>query len=211
MSARGRPVLDERLRPLKDAAFEPVARLLNRRVHPHWISLAGVVPGVAAAVFCGQRAYGAGLACWVVNRLFDGLDGVVSRMEGRQSDFGGYLDIVLDYVAYAAIPIGLVVGSGSVEAYRAGVVLLGSFLVNAASWMYLAAVLERRNLGAVTTGERTTITMPSGLIGGTETIVFYTLFILFPGRLVPLFGTMAALVLITIVQRAAAAARVLGP
>ncbi len=203
-------MLDGWLRPAKDAAFEPAARWLNGRVHPHWISAAGVVPGVAAAVFCGQRHYGAGLACWVLNRLFDGLDGVVSRREKRQSDFGGYLDIVLDYVAYAAIPIGLVWGDGSVGAYRAGVVLLGGFLVNAASWMYLAAVLEGRNLGAATTGERTTVTMPSGLIAGTETIVFYALFMLFPGRLVPLFGMMAVLVAVTIVQRATWAARALG-
>jgi hypothetical protein len=43
--------------------------------------------------------------------------------------------------------------------------------------------------------------MPSGLIEGAETIIFYTLFLLLPGALVPLFWLMAALVLLTAGQR----------
>jgi hypothetical protein len=63
----------------------------------------------------------------------------------------------------------------------AGLALLGSFFVNAASWMYLSAVLERRGAGAAARGERTTVTMPPGLIAGAETVVLYTLFLVFPG------------------------------
>ncbi len=200
-------MLDERLRPAKDRLFEPPARWLGGRVHPHLISIIGVLPGLAAAVLGARTEYGAALLCWIVNRLLDGLDGVVSRVDRRQTDLGGYLDIVLDYVAYAAIPVGLAVGNPSPGKYAAGLLLLASFLVNAASWMYLAAILERRNLGATVTGERTTITMPSGLIAGTETIIFYSLFFLFPERIPALFTVMAGLVGITVIQRVAWAAR----
>jgi hypothetical protein len=75
--------------------------------------------------------------------------------------------------------------------------------------MYLAAVLERRGRRAAVSGKLTSIAMPAGLVAGTETIVFYVLFLLFPARLVPLFLTMAGLVLIGVTQRAIWAARTL--
>ncbi len=43
--------------------------------------------------------------------------------------------------------------------------------------------------------------MPTALVEGTETIVFYSLFMLFPGALAPLFGLMAALVWVSVFQR----------
>ena len=79
--------------------------------------------------------------------------------------------------------------------------MLASFYVNAASYLFLSAVLERRNHGAAARGELTTVTMPGGLVEGAETVVFYSLFFIFPAQLAPLFGLMAALVGVTIVQR----------
>ena len=108
---------------------------------------------------------------------------------------------------YAAIPIAFVVASPSVPLCFAALVLLGSFYVNAASWMYLAAILERRDAGARTRGELTSITMPDGLIGGSETVLLYTTFFLLPAHLVLLFGLMSVLVLATAGQRFMWAAR----
>ena len=65
--------------------------------------------------------------------------------------------------------------------------------------MYLAAILEKRKLAH--SNRLTTIAMPTGLIGGVETIIFYTAFMFFPSYLVWLFVLMGLLVLITIGQR----------
>ena len=67
--------------------------------------------------------------------------------------------------------------------------------------MYLAAILEKRNQGTYQKKELTTITMPSGLVGGAETVLFYCVFILWPQQLVVLFVLMGVLVLVTIGQR----------
>ncbi len=67
--------------------------------------------------------------------------------------------------------------------------------------MYLAAILEKRSAGAKSRGELTTIAMPSGLIEGTETIVFFSLFLLFDSWLLSLMNLMAVLVAFNIVQR----------
>ncbi|MEZ4605660.1 MAG: hypothetical protein R2865_02330 [Deinococcales bacterium] len=75
--------------------------------------------------------------------------------------------------------------------------LLSSFYINAASWMYLAALLEKRAVKH----SLTSIIMPAGLIEGAETILFFSLFMLFPEHLYQLFSLMATLVIITVIQR----------
>jgi hypothetical protein len=65
--------------------------------------------------------------------------------------------------------------------------------------MYLAAILEKRRWAH--SHRLTTIAMPTGIIGGTETILFYTAFIFFPSHLTWLFGLMGLLIVITIGQR----------
>ena len=188
-------------RPLKDSVLRPLARRL-RPLPPAAVTVLALLAGLTAAGFLASGRSGAGLALWCTNRFLDGLDGVVARENGRQSDFGGYLDILADFVVYAAVPLGLVLGAGGrPEQWLALVVLLSSFYVNTASWMYLAALLEKRSAGAGARGESTSITMPDALVGGTETVVFFSLFILLPDHLVPLFWLMAGLVGVSILQR----------
>jgi phosphatidylglycerophosphate synthase len=203
-------MLDLMLRPIKEQMLAPVADAIGRRVSPMSLTIAAFVVGLAAAVLVARAAFFAGLVFWFANRLLDGLDGTVARAQGTQSDFGGYADIVLDFIVYAAIPIAFVVAAPHVATCLAALALLASFYVNAvnaASWMYLAAVLERRDAGARRRGELTTVTMPEGLVGGTETMLLYALFFVWPERIVLLFGLMSVLVLLTIVKRVAWAAR----
>ncbi len=194
-------MFDDYLRALKDRVLAPLARFLGDHVHPNAITVAGFLVGMASAGAAAAGAFRPGLALWVVNRFLDGLDGSVARLSGRASDFGAYLDIVVDFIVYAAIPIGLIIATPGRGPAVAATVLVASFYVNAASWMYLAALLERRALGASATGELTGVTMPPGLIGGTETAIIYALFFVWPNHIVTLFYGMAALVVVTVGQR----------
>lgn len=202
-------MFDAALRPWKDRLLDPVARAMGPRVSPNAVSLAGFAVGLAAValLLLGSRA--GALPLWLLSRAIDGLDGALARVHGRQTDFGGYLDVLLDFVLYALVPLALVLGLPVVRAREllALSALLASFYVNAASWMYLAAVLEKRARGAADRGERTTVTMPGGIVEGAETILLYTLFLLFPAAIAPLFLAMAGLVLVTVAQRLAWAAR----
>ncbi len=193
-------MFDNSARNFKERIFTPLSRPF-RRLCPELLTWLALVLGVTTAVLLWRQLYGWAFLFWVLNRTFDGLDGTVARLTERQSDFGGYLDILLDFVVYAAIPIGLVLGRPSPVNYQLLALLLGVFYVNAASWMYLAAILEKRALGATTKGEQTTVTMPVGLVGGVETIVFYGVFMLFPDQTAVLFGMMAILTAVTIGQR----------
>lgn len=191
-------MFDSYLRRFKDQAGTPLARHMSR-VSPMAISVSALVVGLLAtyAAFKGQYLFAFGL--WILNRILDGLDGLIARLHNRQSDFGGYVDILTDYIVYAALPIGLVAGSPSSEHYLALIFMLAVFYVNSASWMYLAAILEKRATHDPET--QTTIVMPAGVIGGFETIVAYGIFLFFPVYTTVLFSIFAILVFITILQR----------
>jgi phosphatidylglycerophosphate synthase len=193
-------VLDHRLRVYKDVVLRPLAARLET-VSPNQITVLAAFVGLAAAGAATIPAYGLALGLWLANRVLDGLDGMVARQRQRQSDFGGYLDIVLDFAMYAALPIGLYFGAPNNDIGVGLIALLATFYVNAVSWLYLSAILEKRQVGAGERGELTAITMPTGLIGGTETILFYVAFLVWPGQLAWLFSAMAALVMVTIGQR----------
>ncbi len=199
-------MFDNLARNTKEIVLTPLARPLAQ-VHPNVVTLVALGFGLAAAGLAWQQWYvGAGLL-WAINRFTDGLDGTVARVHGRQTDFGGYLDILADYVVYAAVPLGLVLGLPTAVNWLALALLLVSYYVNAASWMYLAAILEKRQQGATAVGEKTTIIMPPAVIGGTETALIYFLFLLWPSQLVWWLGGMTALVVVSIIQRLVWAAR----
>ena len=194
-------MFDRYLRGIKDRWLAPLARMLGPGISPTtitWVAF-GAGLGSAAAVLAGAMAWG--LFLWIANRLLDGLDGTHARVHGRESQFGAYLDIVLDFVVYAAIPIAIAARQGTQAMAFAGLLLVASFYVNAASWMYLAAILEQRHEGAAARGEPTAVTMPPGLIGGAETVGFYVAFFLWPAYQAWLFQTMAALVFVNVVLR----------
>ena len=193
-------MFDEVMRRFKEYTFLPFARRLVR-VPPAYLSLLSLIMGLATALFAWQQWYWLAAAGWSLNRIFDGLDGVVARLSGKQSDFGGYLDIVLDFVAYAVIPVGMAAGQPTDFNWLMTALLLTSFYVNSASWIYLSAILEKRSQGANRRGEQTTVTMPAGIVGGFLTIVFYFAFLILPWGFPYLFALMSLLVLVGVIQR----------
>jgi phosphatidylglycerophosphate synthase len=190
-------MFDTFMRRLKDRLIEPLAVPLGS-VSPAFITILGLLTGLTAALLAAFGSVIPSLLVWLLSRILDGLDGLVARRFNKQSDFGGYLDIVCDFAVYAAVPIGLTLARPTTINFIALAVMLASFYVNAASWMYLSALLEKR--AARTSETQTSIIMPAGLIGGTESIIAFCIFLLFPAQIAPFFGIFSALVSITIIQ-----------
>jgi len=203
-------MIDRALRGPKERALAPIARRAPGAVHPTAITLAAVVPGVGAAVAAGLGAAPVAVALWLLNRLLDGLDGTLARVRGAQSDAGAYADILLDVAVYAAIPLGIAAGQGTRGAWVAAAALLASFYLNAISWSYLSALLERRGAGAQARGELTAVTMPPGVVEGAETLVIFTLALAVPGWSIVAMWVMAGGVLAGVALRAVWAGRALG-
>ena len=192
-------MIDRYLRLPKERVLAPVAKRLD--ISPLVVTLTAFGIGLLAVGAAALALYGWALALWLAGRVLDGLDGSIARSSAKQSDLGGYLDMLLDTAIYALLPVALAWAQASPEVWLSLACLLSSFYLNAVSWLYLSAILEKRKQGAVSQGEQTSVTMPSGLIEGGETILFYCLFLIFPGGLTFLFSLMALLVLFSAGQR----------
>jgi phosphatidylglycerophosphate synthase len=190
---------DAALRQQKDRLLQPLAARLFAQIHPNVISTVALIIGLLAAGAALYHLYWLGLGLWLLNRVLDGLDGVVARHYQKQSDFGGYLDLFFDFVVYLAVPVAFTLAMPTVPVLGALIALLASYYLNTMSWMGLAALLEKRQ--RTTQQRQTSLEMPTGLIEGAETIVLYATFFLFPGAVSWLFGLMALLVLFTAGQR----------
>ncbi len=193
-------MLDRSLRQTKTRLLAPVAARLEP-VPPLALTGVGLGLGLAAAALAATGSWVPAVVAWLANRLLDGLDGEVARRTDSESDLGGYLDLTADAVAYAALPVGVAAGVDTTAAWTATAILLATFYVNVVSVTMLSAVLEKRRAGAEATGDDRTVTLPAGLIEGTETIIFFTLLLAVPGAAVWLMSAMAVLVAVTAVGR----------
>jgi phosphatidylglycerophosphate synthase len=90
--------------------LDPVARLLLRMgARPNHMTVLGLGVSVAAAyVFSvGRLRWGAVLLA--VAGLFDFFDGAVARLAGSDSDYGAFLDSVVDRYSDVAVVLGILV------------------------------------------------------------------------------------------------------
>src|SRR6266699_6871877 len=90
--------------------FDPVARLLLRMsARPTHLTVLGLGVSVTAAyVFSvGRLRWGAALLA--VAGLFDFFDGAVARLAGSDSDYGAFLDSVVDRYSDVAVLLGILV------------------------------------------------------------------------------------------------------
>ncbi len=184
------------------------AECIPQSVSPQTITGFGLLAGMACALAGSQGWIVGSLLLWTINRLADGLDGALSRfrsdnapLEWSAQDRGGYFDLMADFVSYASVPIGIAWQVDDRRTWISLAVLLAAFYVNLGAWTLLSAIQEKRGFGAASAGESTSITMPATLIEGTETIVAYFAFLLFPSAAHILFGVFAALVALSAAQR----------
>jgi CDP-diacylglycerol--glycerol-3-phosphate 3-phosphatidyltransferase len=74
-------------------------RLIESRLTPNAISLTGLGLNVVAAVLVFQDEYFLGGLAFIVGSVMDTLDGRYSRMSGKGTPFGAFLDSTLDRVS----------------------------------------------------------------------------------------------------------------
>ena len=203
-------MFDRLTRPIKEKLLLPFALFVGNFFSPNQISLAGFIAGIISSVLIIQGSIMLGLVFWGLNRILDGLDGTVARIRDKQSDFGGYLDLILDLILYTAIPAAFVYYGIKNNLYNSTslmwscLILFAIFYINLGSWSILSALIEKRNNTKLKQREKdnlTSLVMPQGLIEGTETVIFYTLFFILPKHLILLFYAMSFLVFIGAIQR----------
>jgi CDP-diacylglycerol--glycerol-3-phosphate 3-phosphatidyltransferase len=96
-----RPPRRERVRaPIGGGARREMMkdRLIESRLTPNAISITGLLLNIVAAVLVWQEMYIVGGIAFIVGSVCDTLDGRYSRMSGKGTQFGAFLDSTLDRI-----------------------------------------------------------------------------------------------------------------
>jgi phosphatidylglycerophosphate synthase len=198
-------MFDARLRPLINPALDRMGAALARRgVSANQVSVAGAALGALAGLAIGLGQPLEGLALVLASRLLDGLDGAVARA-GRPTDFGGYLDIVCDYVFYLAVPLGF--GFAAPANLPFALLLVATFTLTAVSFLAYATLAAKKGLETRAHGPKSFF-YSTGLAEGAETILAFVLMCLWPAGFPQIAAIFAGLCLLTVIQRSVFAWRV---
>jgi phosphatidylglycerophosphate synthase len=182
-------------KPIVDATARQIA---NRGISADQVTLACFVFGMISALMILLGYFELALFPLLLGRICDGLDGAVARLT-VQSDRGAFMDIALDFLFYASIPLAFAIAVPELNAL-AGAVLLAAFVGTGTSFLAYATLAEKR-------GEKSTA-YPSksfyylgGLTEGTETIAIFVLMCLFPQHFALLAYIYASLCTLTTATR----------
>ena len=184
-------MLDPLLRRWIDPSLNRAGAWLARRdMSANAVSVAGLIIGLATVPLLAWGRYEAALLVILLNRLIDGLDGAIARHQGPTA-FGGYLDIMCDMGFYAAVPLGFALAHPDNAPWAA--LLLASFVCTASSFLGRAVLAVQRGEPDDGARGRKSFFHAAGLVEGTETIIAFVLFCLFPSAFPWLAGLFAGL------------------
>ena len=109
-------------------------RLIESRLTPNAISIAGLIGNVIAAVLVTQHLFFLAGVAFVVGSVMDTLDGRYSRMSGKGTLFGAFLDSTLDRIeegiVLAAVAGYFAANGQDFAAAMCVVAVLGSLMVS---------------------------------------------------------------------------------
>ena len=181
---------DNSLRTFKDKLVRS-SKIHYIRIYPIIYTLIGLILGLFSVYYIIRFNLTMGLIFWILNRIFDGLDGSTARLNNQTSKLGSYLDLVFDFIIYSGIIVGFIfINLSNPEIIITGSILLALYYINSIAWTYFEMIKGSNETREI-----------KFLIEGLETIIFYILFFVFYQHLFLLLVIFGALVLLTIIQR----------
>ena len=179
-----------------------LAKLFLRFLKPNQITVLGFILGFFMCILIFFQFYFAALALLLLNRFCDGLDGTMARLT-TPTPLGGYLDIVSDFTIYSGFVLAFGLSNSSYT--HLSMVLL--FLYIGTGTTFLAKAAIQTQLDKISETNDSVKQLPksfhytSGLVEGTETIIFMILCLLLPNFFILISIIFGILCLITFISR----------
>jgi len=200
-------MIDAHILPLQHKLLKPIAQLLVRLgVSADQVTITGFIVGLGALPLLAIEQYLWSLVLILSNRLLDGLDGEVARLTVA-TDRGAFLDIALDFVFYALIPLGFAYTDPAANALAAAF-LLAAFIGTGSSFLAFSLMAEKHKLKVQSFSSKG-IYYLGGLTEGAETIALFVAFCIWPDAFNSLAYGFAFACLLTTLSRWQQAWRIL--
>jgi phosphatidylglycerophosphate synthase len=198
-------VIDNAFRRILPRFVGPLIALYGRLgMTPNHVTWLGLAIALVASVAVAAGLPGWALGLWWLSRLADGTDGIYARATGQESEFGGYLDIVLDMAAYGAMVIGFAIAEPSLQAHWMAMLFLYVLCIASA----LALGMQEAKIALPPRDDRG-LRLGAGLAEGGETGIAYSVFLLWPSLLPYTATAWVAILFTTVVARSRLARRTL--
>ena len=191
---------------LKPALERAAKQLVRAGIGANTVTWTGFAVGATAALAIVWQQYGWGLALLLASRVADGLDGAVARLTAP-TDRGAYLDIALDFLFYASIPLAFAMADPAANALPAAV-LLAAFVGTGSTFLAFSLMAERRQLKSAAYPSKGLYYL-GGFTEATETLACFALMCLWPQHFAWWAYGFALLCALTIATRLAAGWRLL--
>lgn len=164
------------IKPAVQATGKALARI---GVTANQLTFAGFLIGMVAAFSIARSAWLAGFIAIVASRFCDALDGSVAR-QGMATDRGGFLDIALDFLFYASIPLAFAFADPARNALAAAT-LLAAFVGTASSFLAFAVFAAKRGRHSTAYPDKSFYFL-GGLTEATETLALFAAMCLWPAH-----------------------------
>ena len=188
-------MLDRAASTLIKPAIDRLARILaDWGLGANQMTVIGFGIGIGAAALIATGHFMAAAATILLSRLCDGLDGAIARRT-HTTDAGGFLDIALDFIFYAAIPLAFALADPARNALPAAL-LLAAFCGTMSSFLAFAVIAAKRGMDNLAWPDKSFYFL-GGLTEATETLACFIAMCIWPQLFPLLAGIFAAMCLVT--------------
>ena len=196
-------MFDRSIQRLTQKPLSILGKFLLKIFKPNQITIIGFFFGIVMCFLIFIHSYFLAILFLFLNRPCDGLDGVMAR-QTSPSPLGAYLDIILDFIIYAAFV--LVFSLQNEINLLTGVFLLFSYICTGTTFLTQAIIqpqldYSQQDHDDVKDEIPKSFIYASGLIEGSETIFFMFICLILP-KAFPILGFLfGMLCLITAIAR----------
>ncbi|MDD3936224.1 MAG: CDP-alcohol phosphatidyltransferase family protein [Rhodoferax sp.] len=199
-------------RALNSALQRPLQRLAGKLIavglRADQLTWGGFLLGLSAIPLIALGHSQWAIVSIMLNRLADGLDGAMAR-QAQPTDRGAFLDISLDFLFYAAIPLAFALADPAHNGLPSAV-LIYSFIGTGCTFLAFAVLAAKRG-NCSTAYPNKGFYYLGGLTESTETIAVFVLMCLVPTWFDVLAYGFAGLCALTTVSRISAGIRLFKP
>ena len=195
-------MFDHQIQKFTQKPLIVVAKIFLKFFNPNQITILGFILGISMSLLIFFHLYFYALLLLILSRLCDGLDGTMARLS-KPTALGGYLDIVFDFTVYSSFVLSF--GLSDPKNLTVSLILMFLYICTGTTFLARASIqsqLDKINYNSEIKNELPkSIYYTSGLIEGTETIMFMVFCLLLPSFYTYIAAIFCFFCLITFISR----------